>query len=226
MKKIRILTIKFNNFIKREELPFFRGAIIKSIDPENSTLFHNHDGNKLLYKYPIVQYKRINQKAAIVCIEEGTDAIGYFFNNKSMICNIGNREVCLELDTIKADQVTIQIWETLFTYRIRKWIPFNKDNYNDFLKLEGITEKSNFLEKILIGNILTFAKGINYTVEKEIIVKIIQIDEPKSIIYKDVKLMCFDLIFKTNLSLPNYIGLGKGVSLNNGVITKLNVDKN
>lgn len=225
MKKIRILTIKFNNFIKREELPFFRGAIIKSIDPENSILFHNHDGNKLLYKYPLVQYKRINQKAAIVCIEEGTDAIGHFFNNKSMICNIGNREVCLELDIIKADQVTIQIWETLFTYRIRKWIPFNKDNYNDFLKLEGITEKSNFLEKILIGNILTFAKGINYTVEKEIIVKIIQIDEPKSIIYKDIKLMSFDLIFKTNISLPNYIGLGKGVSLNNGVITKQNIDK-
>jgi hypothetical protein len=37
--------------------------------------------------------------------------------------------------------------------------------------------------------------------------------------YKHMELLSFSAKFRTNVSLPSYIGLGKSSSLNNGVIT-------
>jgi len=226
VKKIRVLTIRFKNLIYKEEIPLLRGAVINAIENEDSILFHNHDGEKMRYKYPLIQYKRINQKAAIVCVEEGTDAIGHFFGKQQYTFTLGERKIEMEVENINADYFLIQTWDVSFTYNLRKWIPLNQDNYKEYIKLEGISEKCTFLEKILIGNILSFAKGIQYTVEKEIFVKIVQLEEPVVIKYKGVKMLCFDLIFKSNISLPNYIGLGKGVSVNYGTISRINNNSN
>ena len=39
--------------------------------------------------------------------------------------------------------------------------------------------------------------------------------------FKDVKMTAYDLRFTCNVSLPNYIGLGKGVSHGFGTIRKI-----
>ncbi len=85
--------------------------------------------------------------------------------------------------------------------------------------LEGVAEKIVFLEKILTANILSFAKGIDITINKNIECKIINIQEPYLITYKNTKLMAFNLEFKTNVYLPNFIGLGKSSSVGNGIVT-------
>jgi len=54
------------------------------------------------------------------------------------------------------------------------------------------------------------------------VAKITQLDEPRTQYYKGVRLLSFDAEFKTNVSLPDYIGLGKGVSLGMGTITNMN----
>lgn len=52
----------------------------------------------------------------------------------------------------------------------------------------------------------------------------IQIDDLKGekfIEYKDIFHLTFSLNFTTNLSIPNYIGLGKGVSIGFGIVKRL-----
>ena len=51
-------------------------------------------------------------------------------------------------------------------------------------------------------------------------VKITQVLGTKTYRYKNVKLQGFDLVFKTNVSLPDYIGLGKSVSQGFGTICR------
>ena len=64
MTKVKILDIVFENSIEDFEIEAFRGAVSKLVGYEN-TLFHNHlSDNKLVYAYPLVQYKRIKSKAA------------------------------------------------------------------------------------------------------------------------------------------------------------------
>ncbi len=219
INRISVLTIQFSNPLSLNEIPFFRGAIISKV-PRELTLFHNHEAVGLRYRYPLIQYKRIGGKAAIVCIGEGTDAIGNFFLNADFNLRVGNSEQHLELEKVDAKQVLIQPWQSKFQYTLRKWLPLNKENYEQFMRLEGLAEKVLFLQKILIGNILSMCTGLGIHIEENILCEVTFLSEMHIYKYKGVKMAGFDLEFKTNLSLPDYIGLGKGTSIGYGMVHK------
>ncbi len=216
-----ILQIRFSDDILFSELPEFRGAIISKV-PQNITLFHNHLENGLRYKYPLIQYKRIKGKAAIICLGEGTEAIGNFFAGADFNLRIGKNEKNFTIDSVKANQWIIQTWNNTFTYTIRKWLPFNSDNYKEYSDLEGVVEKISMLEKLLIGNILSMCTGLNVHIEKEITCKITEIIDEKTYMFKGVRMHSFDLKFNTNIYLFDYIGLGKGVSHGFGIVKQYN----
>lgn len=221
MQKVRVLIVRFKNVIQKKEISFFRGAIIHSLGEEKDVLFHNHEENNFRYSYPLIQYKRINQKAALVCVNEGADLVGKLFTVSDLNLWLGKRDVKLEIDSVKAYNYTLQTWNTAFYYTIRKWLPLNQENYDHYSKLEGIGEKCNFLEKILIGNILSFSKGVGVFFENEVTCKILEIDNSANQIYKGVKMLSFDVRFKSNVSIPDYIGLGKGASINQGTVKRI-----
>jgi hypothetical protein len=220
MGKTKTLILQFKNEVFPYEISKFRGAII-DILTEKNILFHNHLGEtNFRYSYPLIQYKRIRQHAAIVCLNEGTEAIGLLMMQGNFTCRIGDNEVVMEIESVKANQFLIQTWESSFTYRIRKWLPLNQENYNEYIQLEGIGEKCMFLERILIGNVLSFAKGLEIHFDNEVVCKILEISDPITIKYKNVKMMAFDVEFKSNVSIPDYIGLGKGASLGHGTVVR------
>ena len=222
---LNILLVQFSNPIYRDEIPAFRGAIVNALQDKGADLFHNHKEEGLVYRYPLIQYKRIHQKAAIVCIGEGTEAIGQFFSACDFVVNIGDRRLELEVESIKPNKVLVQVWDSIFSYTIRKWLPFNKENYEQYTKLESLAEKYAMLERLLIGNILSFGKGVGIQFDKQVDCKITAVSEPMSIMHKGVKLMGFDVAFKSNVSLPDYIGLGKGVSVGNGMVKRMESNK-
>ena len=86
--------------------------------------------------------------------------------------------------------------------------------------MDGLTEKVTFLENILIGNLLSFTKGINVFLDFHIQCKITQINFPQLIINKDVKLMSFNIDFQSNIYIPEYIGIGKSTSIGYGIVTQ------
>lgn len=221
MDRTPLLIIRFENNILFREIPAFRGAIISKV-PENIVLFHNHVGDGLRYRYPLIQYKRINGKAAIFCIGDGTEAIGNFFAGADFNLNIGQRQERFSIESLRAEQWLVQTWDNEFFYTIRKWLPFNSKNYREFSSLEGIVEKTAMLEKLLVGNILSMCTGLNVHIEKEITCKITEILDEKIILFKGVKMQSFDVAFKTNIYLHDYISLGKGVSHGFGMVKQLN----
>ncbi|MDR1170539.1 MAG: hypothetical protein LBK97_06875 [Prevotellaceae bacterium] len=222
IEKTPLLIVEFKNSIQHHEIPKFRGAVVNMLS-SNNILFHNHteDGG-LRYSYPLIQYKRIHGKAAIVCIKAGTESIGEFFSTVREPVVLGRQEIMLELDFIRADNILIQIWESSFTYSLRKWLPFNSVNYDKFQKLTGLKEQAEFMENILVGNILSFAKGIGIRFEKELHCTVLDMETAGMMKYKGVSFMAFDVFFRTNVSLPNYTGLGKGVSHGFGTVVKMN----
>jgi CRISPR/Cas system endoribonuclease Cas6 (RAMP superfamily) len=221
---VNTLLIRFQNEIANNEVAMFRGAIINAVD-NSDVLFHNHtDGDGFRYAYPLIQYKRINRKAAITCIGEGTEAIGKFFSSCNFDVVLGNRNMTLEVESVRAHKTLVQVWDSVFTYHLRKWLPLNQENYRKYEALDSIVERYAFLERLLTGNILSFAKSMGVYFDKQVECKITSADEPRIVNYKGVKMMSFDVEFKTNVSLPDYIGLGKGVSLGFGTV--VSDDKN
>ena len=108
----------------------------------------------------------------------------------------------MEIENIKASQHIIQTWNHSFQYRIRKWLPLNQDNYNKYLSLDTLTDKIAFLENILIANILSLSKGLNIYYDKKVECKIQTCDTPALIQYKGVKMMTFDIEFKSMFHCP------------------------
>lgn len=217
MDSTRLLLIRFDNAISQNEIEYFRGAIVNSLS-DKDILFHHHlpEGSGLLYSYPLIQYKRINGKAAILCFESGTEAIGKLFNGSNMVLNLNGRVDKFEVDKITAYQHRVQVWNSNFTYYIRKWMALNQDNYEKYNQLEGVADKILFLEKILKANILSFAKGLNIFFDKQVECKITRLGDPRLTLFKNVKMTMFDAEFVSNVSIPNYAGLGKGVSIGYG----------
>jgi hypothetical protein len=225
-RKIRILQVIFDSEIQGHEIPAFRGAIIEKVGPEN-TLFHNHlSGNTFLYKYPLIQYKTINRCPAIICIDYGVDEIHKFFENRDWNIKISDRWLDMKIKTLIMNQFTVNVWDKQFHYNIKNWIALNQENYKKYQEMEGLAEKTQFLESLLKANILSFAKGIEWTVEKPVELTITHMGETRGVKLKGQKVEGFNMDFKTNVFLPNNIGLGKSVSLGYGNVREIRKNGN
>lgn len=217
---ISVLTVVFANELSQREIPYFRGAVLSKV-PRELDVFHNHSGDTLKYRYPLIQYKRINNHAAIVCIGEGTQAIGNFFAACDFHLQIGNRSETLVVDNMKADRAIIQTWENSFVYTIRKWLPLNQTNFEAYQTLNGLVDQVEFLQRILVGNILSMCSSMNIRIDKQIRCDILKIMGVTNIKYKNVFMQSMDVEFATNVYMPDFIGLGKGVSQGFGMIKQL-----
>ena len=221
LKKIRIAFVSFDTELKQHEISAFRGAVVKKVGLEN-ILFHHHlKDNNYLYQYPLIQYKQIRNKPTLYCIEYGVDEIHKFFEQKDWDITLSGRKLEMKIDKLVLNQFNMQVWDKKWDYNIYNWLALNQQNYKKYLDIEALTEKVEFLESILKANILSFAKGIEWTIDKKIDLSIIKINHTKKLKHKGVEIMGFNVDFKTNVFLPNFLGLGKGVSHGFGIIKRL-----
>ena len=220
-KNIRTLTVLYNTEISNKEISLFRGAVLKSLGDKANVLYHNHTGEETFrYSYPLLQYKRINGKAAITCVEEGADIIGQFLTETSEPLTLGNREATFEVEKVLPEKVDVCISEMPIVYNLCHWLPLNAKNYSQYKDADSLVEKIHILERVLVGNILSFLKGVDIRLDDKLEIHITDILNQKLITYKKIKLMSFDIAFKANILLPSYIGIGKNASIGNGILIR------
>ena len=217
---IKTLIVKFAGELRAWEIPQFRGAVIAAAD--NSLLFHNHEGDGYRYSYPLIQYKKIGNNPSIVCVQQGVESIGKLFENGNFTFKIGETVREMEIVSVKANKINVQLWQGGFEYTLKKWLPLNPANYKVFNSLSSLAERASLLEKILKGNILSFLKGMDIFIEDQLTCNIQNISQPFVLKYKGVGMTAFNLDFTTNVSLPNFIGLGKNAALGFGTVVMRN----
>lgn len=223
MRYIKTLTILFDTEINQKEIPLLRGAVLKKLGDNANILFHNHlPNNTFRYSYPLIQYKRIFGKAAIVCIEDGVNLIGQFLSSLDGPLMIGKREIELNTNRIQPARLLVQTWDNSFSYQINRWLPLNSKNFLLYQALTGDVERIAFLENILKANLLSMLKGLDIYLEQEIVVNISQVSEPFYVYNKGVKMIAFTADFTSNLSIPNNLGIGKNASIGCGVVHQMN----
>lgn len=221
-KYIRTLTVYYDANISSKEIPYFRGAVLKSMGGKANILYHNHiDTGSFRYSYPLIQYKRLGGKAAIVCIEEGADVIGQFLTEVIGTISIGERKVKLQTCKIVPARILVQTWGKTFKYHISRWLPLNAKNYHNYQMADNQDDKTKLLERILKGNLLSMLKGLGIYLESELSLHISDIGEPRIIYNKGIGLMAFDADFQCNLSIPNNVGVGKNASIGCGVLFQI-----
>lgn len=218
--ELRVAYVIFNEAISDRELSCFRGAIIHR--SAGNTLFHNHEGEGYRYRYPRIQYKIIDGRPAVMGINEGAKALMAMFpDGEPMVFTLGGREIDFHIAYRGEMTGAIEVTDRLYRYQINNWLPLNNRNFSDFRNADGLAEQITMLEKILTGNILSLAKGLGIFLKSRIVCRIVDLSFKGATTYKGVELMTFSAVFRCNVTLPQWIGLGKSSSINHGTITIL-----
>ncbi len=170
--------------------------------------------NKFLY--PRVQVKILNEQIYLLGIHEGVDSV-LSLCEKIKSLDFGNITIDIENCEIEKLHKQFQPSSRLIRYRfITPWVALNHMTGGKYKKLKK-KEKSSYLNKLLGQNIIFLANEVGINLEDDIFTKV-QVDSlnPKSI--DENKWGSFKGEFKTNFVLPNYIGIGNGITRGFGTV--------
>ncbi|MEZ4775447.1 MAG: CRISPR-associated endonuclease Cas6 [Bacteroidia bacterium] len=224
MDHIHVLNVLFDTIIGPQDLPAFRGAFAHRVGLENEW-FHNHDNSesehKFHYRYPLIQYKRRGNQPQIVCIGQGVEAARMFFDNLVWDMEMNGVLRPMQVEELVLRKYPIGIGEEMiYTYQLYDWQPLNQKNYREYQSLQGLMEIIQFLEPKLVAHIISFAKGIRWSIEQKIQLEITEMYPIRTREFKGFEPVLFNFAFQTNVLLPDGIGLGKGASTGFGNIRR------
>ncbi|HFA49010.1 MAG TPA: hypothetical protein ENJ95_08335 [Bacteroidetes bacterium] len=176
------------------------------------------------HRYPLIQYKIDTQgrkmRPMLLCLDDCIEEAHHLFSQSDWSVYIGADKHELKIARLHVDKINLNVWEQPFLYRLQKWRALNSDNFRRWQELDGIIERTAFLENILSAHILSFARGVGWELDKRFEIKITKHLKEEWVTYKTVKVLAFTIEFKANVSLPNHIGLGKGAGEGFGVVRR------
>ena len=199
-----------------------KGVFMKQFSEEKIVPFL--DGKlRNKYLYPRVQVKILNEQIYIIGIKEGVDPILSLVDNVKSF-NFGNITIKIEKYDIEENNDQFVLSENLLRYKfVTPWIALNKSTSGKYLLLTD-QEKPVFLNKLLGLNLLFLSKELREDIKSKIYTKVC-IDNliPEKI--DENGWGAFTGEFKTNFIIPNYIGLGNGITRGYGTLFSLNNPK-
>lgn len=221
MDSIIITTIIFNNNLSNKETTFFRGALLNVLNSDDNMCLHNHIGEGLRYGYPLVQYKSLNGKAAVVAVGDIGDYLEHELSCGSYTLRIGKREEVFEVAEVTKKRYLLKIDDAPKHYSISGYLPLTDKNYAQYKSLVALTDKICFIENVLVGNILSFLKGIGVHVEERLHIALTGIEPVEDSVYKGISFKTYNLRFVSNIELPDNVGLGKSASVGHGTLKRM-----
>jgi len=179
-----------------------------------NTLFHHHEGQRLLYRYPKVQYKVIGGRPIVVGVDDAADAVA---------------EAARSTDSLWLGSARYRVQEVLFEWQdvdvgpapltqyefATPWLALNERN-NEIYRASDWRERKRLLGRILVGNLLSMCKGLDAIVDEELFART-RLDA-RRVEFKGVCLTGFLGEFQVNFRIPALLGIGKGVSQGFGTV--------
>ena len=213
-KKIRIMRAEYPDI----SVPQWQGRKLRGFFAagQEDDLLHGHGSdNRVLYRYPLVQYKVIRKIPTVIAIEEGIRAVHPLLMDRQEL-RLGDEVYpCGRLE-ISLETGVLGDCERTYTYRfLSPWFGLNQENYRLYMD-KPPEERKALLEGILTGNLLSLSKGLGVTVERRL-----RVDarlREQSARFKDGTVLGFRGEFSVNFRIPALLGLGKSVSRGFGVV--------
>ena len=168
------------------------------------------------FLYPRVQVKILNEQIYIVGINEGVDSIKAIAQKMDFL-DFGNITFQVLDNEIEEHGNRFQPVSKLIRYRfVTPWVALNQTTGYRYRYLNN-ADRVNFLNRLLGQNIVFMAREMGMELEENIFTKVTlsslfprQVDENNW--------GAFDGEFRANFVLPNYLGIGNGITRGYGAI--------
>ena len=171
------------------------------------------------FLYPRIQVKILNEQIYFVAVAEGVNPIKDILSNLDSL-DFGN--ITFEvLDTeIEEEQDYFKPLSKLISYRfVAPWIALNQATGNRYRSLKN-EERTSYLNNLLGQNIVFMSREVGIELESNIFTKVkLPSLFPKTV--DENNWGAFDGEFETNFILPNYLGIGNGITRGYGAILGL-----
>lgn len=180
------------------------------------TLLHRDDAAGFIHRYPVLQCKQIKSDLVVTGISQGAGCLCQLTRDQITLgagennCRITSRD-----PEIRA--APFGIADTFSTYEfLTPWLALNQQHAKKFYDLSGKPERDAFMHKLLTAQLAILAKSLEYEFTAPISC------EAKVRFRRDrigrENVMVFLGKFRTNLHMPDYLGIGRSVSLGYGTI--------
>ncbi len=220
---LKSLLVVFPNVrLRPNEIGRFRGFLNQQLGWQDA-LFHNHTDqpNGVIYRYPRVQYRMHRGRAALFGIGEGFDALQTFLNGHlddlpEPFWQLERTEQRTRLELTDAECVYhIHHWLGLNTIRNRDGSVLNLEEVYD--EMTTSDERRAMLERILTAQLLKFCGEMGCRLPTgKLRVRVEAAEETGLRTLNSqtgqTRFRSFQLQYISNLQLPDYLALGKGVS--------------
>ncbi len=193
-----------------------RGAVAKSFPDE--PIFHQHEGSKFVYRYPVIQYRWERNAGVIMGINEGAEKI-VKMPWLDLPLELGETKVIISDAEIYYRKGQFAISDRLERYSLLSpWVPFNQENYKAYQKLSQ-SEQLLERDRLLVAQILTALRGLKIDFPERLYAAF---ELTRSVIapYKDQALTGLLGHFFTNAVLPDHFAIGRATSHGYGWFTK------
>jgi hypothetical protein len=183
---------------------------------------HQHNADKFIYRYPVVQYKMIGNVPTVIGINEGAGVLKQIYDEYDEI-RLGENTYQIVERGIAVRDEEFGLSEKIHSYEfVTPWLALNQENYRKFYTLKGKAERDEFIRKILIGNIISMSKSLGYDVPGRINCDArVRFRKDR---LKDVSVMAFTGGFCANFLIPDYLGIGKSVSRGFGAVKQIRAE--
>lgn len=178
------------------------------------TEFHHHMDNP--YHYPLVQYKKVNNRPMILGFGEYADILFRKTSGLEKILVDGAGTARVRSVELKQEVVAIEKKQVSYRF-VSPWIALNERNHRIFVGAD-YHHKSKLLTKILAANILSMLKGLKIFVDFRISIDEVKHATPFLTRAHGNTFWGFRPEFTANISIPRYAGLGKSVSKGFGTV--------
>jgi hypothetical protein len=183
------------------------------------TRLHKDSTSRFIHRYPIVQCKQIKSTLMVIGVGQGAGLLQEIaggakeFRFGDTISIISGRDQEIRNETFGNS-------DKIHTYEfLTPWLALNQQNAKKFYGLKGKPERDAFMKSILSGHLTTLAKSIDYDLPAPLSCESRVRFKRERIHHENV--MVFLGTFRTNLTIPDYLGVGLSVSQGFGTIRSI-----
>lgn len=211
--------LKLSRDLYPNELPRLRGFFGNEFAEHIFFHQHNKDGT-LIYNYPRIQFKILNRQAMLIGLDEGSDLLAQLWIEVDHT-RLGSEILPVQESKIKKWRVEIGESKSMVAYRFQTpWLALNQENARLYRTMSKNTDRFHLLERVLVGNCLSFAKSFRHTVALRLQADCSKL-RPVTCRLKGITMQGFTGLFFLNFLLPDSVGIGKSVSRGFGTVVRI-----
>lgn len=206
----------FRRSLGQGEATHLRGFFGREFIDEIMLHHHESDG-RFRYEYPKVQFKVIDREARLIGFNEGAELVARIWTEVDQT-KIGDEELTIVESKLSRRQAFIGESDQPLTYRFRTpWLGLNQENHAKYDRTSDPSARRQLLERALVGNCLSFAKGFQHHVQARIVADCRELQEIQTR-FKGVPMIGFVGVMRVNFHIPDHAGVGKSVSRGFGTV--------